>query len=411
MQGGFSRNEVKYYGRCACTCIANTFFAGTLLQTFLAAHGVPVDRIGMLAAALSMVQMVSMLLFSAAVDRLREPLKKSAALLGCMPLYYVVMLLFTFWAEAPAGALFGAVLAAGVVQSVLLGLNGILDYRVPYQIIDMRHYARLNSYQGITSGIAAVCIGSLTTFLLSRFHIDRVMSAMYALSAMCMVGASLCTRAMKPVMLVQEAAEKKDSGLLATLKLPAFRVLFLPNLMRGFNTGVIGMLATIGIHELGIHAAQSSAMGVIATVASIVGAYGFLHLARRFRAHWLYFGASAAMCALLPMLMAGRNFSVFAAVYLVLLLGQSVADNAAPVLVAKIVPYECIGSFTAVRIGLFQGGISLGSIAAGAALGRIPVVWLLLFSGMMQLISGLVYWLFARKQPAVREDGRQYQRN
>jgi len=203
---------------------------------------------------------------------------------------------------------------------------------------------------------------------------------------------------------MQEKTEKKDSGLLSTLKLPAFRVLFLPNLMRGFNTGVVGMLATIGIHELGFHAAQSSSMGVIATVASIAGSFFFLRLAARFRSHWLYFGASAAMCCLLPLMLLGRSFAVFASVYLLLLLGQSVADNSAPVLVAKLVPYECIGSFTSLRIGLFQGGISLGAMAAGAALGKFPVVWLLLFSGSMQLCSGFVYWLFARKNQALLED-------
>lgn len=401
---GFSPNEVKYYGRSACTCIANTFFSGTILQTFLAAHGVPSEKIGMLAATMSMVQMVSMLLFSAAVDKLRDPLKKSALLLGCLPLFFVVMLPFTFWTGVPSGLLFGAVLIAGVLQSVLLGLNGILDYRLPYQIIDMRDYARLNSYQGITSGIAAVCIGSLTTFLLSKFLIDRVMSAMYALSALCMVCASLCTRSMRPVMLAQERQERKDSGLLVTLKLPAFRVLFLPNLMRGFNTGVMGMLATIGIHELGLHAAQSSAMGVIATVASIFGSYGFLRLTRRVPVHRLYLAASVIMCCLLPAMIAGRAFAIFAAVYLFLLLGQSVADNSAPVIVAKIVPYECIGSYTSLRIGLFQGGISLGSMAAGAALGRMPIVYLLLFSGCMQLLSGLVYYWFAQRQKHLLED-------
>jgi len=205
-------------------------------------------------------------------------------------------------------------------------------------------------------------------------------------------------------MLVQEKAERKDSGLLATLRLPAFRVLLLPNVMRGFNTGVVGMLATIGIHELGIHAAQSSSLGVIATVASIGGSYAFLHLARRFRSHWFYFGASTAAFCLLPLMLAGRNFAVFAAVYLLLLLGQSIVDNSCPVLVAKLVPYECIGSFTSMRIGLYQGGISLGAMAAGASLGKIPVVYILLFSGAMQLLSGLGYWLFARKNAALLED-------
>jgi len=396
VRSGFSPNEVRYYSRYTCIGIANIFFGGTLLQAFLSARGVGSEQIGMISATFSVVQMLTMLLFSAAVDKLRDPLKKSALFIGFLPLYFLALLPITLISDMPAQTIFSVVMTAGVVQSVFLGLHGILDYRIPYQIIDMRDYARFNSYAGIISGVMTVAVSSLTTFALARFAMDRVMSVMYALSALCMAAASLFTRRMKSVEMPAQTASKQDSGLLATIKLPAFRVLFLPNLMRGFNTGVLGMLATVAIHELGISAAQTSSMSVISTAAAIFGAYGFMRLARRFRVHWLYFGASIAMCCALPLLLPAGDYAVFAAVYACLVLGQAVADNAAPVLVAKLVPYECIGSFTSIRIGVYTGGISLGSMSAGFVLGRMPVMWLLLFSGLMQLGSGLVYYLFAR---------------
>ena len=384
--------------------VANIFFSGTLLQAFLASHGVSSERIGMLSATFSIVQMVTMLLFSAAVDKLKEPLKKSSLILAFLPLFYLEMLPFAFAGNVSEQALFSAAMAAGVAQSVFLGLNGILDYRIPYQIIDMRNYARFNSYAGIISGVLSVSVSSFVTFALARFAMDSVMGAMYALAAVCMAAASFFTGRMKPIDSPQTASRGKDSGLLATIKLPAFRVLLLPNLMRGFNTGVLGMLATIAIHELGISAAQTSSMSVIYTVAAIGGAYGFMRLARRIRVHWLYFGASILMCCLLPLLLPAGNYAVFAAVYAVLVLGQAFADNACPVLVAKLVPYECIGSFTSIRIGTYTGGISLGAMAAGFVLGRMPVLWLMLFSGLMQLGSGLVYYLFARANKDLLEE-------
>lgn len=404
MHPGFSPNEVKYYARYTCMGVANIFFSGTLLQAFLADRGVGSEQIGMLTATLSIVQMVAMLLFSAGVDKLRDPLKKSALLIGMLPLFFVVMTPLALVRAVPVPVLFGVVLAAGIVQSVFYGLHGIIDYRVPYQIIDMRDYARFNSLSGIFSGIATVAVSSLTTFLLSKFAMHRVMGAMYALAALCMAAASFLTSRMRPVMMHSGGSVRGGSGLAATLRLPAFRVLLLPNLMRGFNTGVVGMLATIGIHELGLGAAQTSSMSVISTVVSIFGAYGFMLLARRVKPHWLYLGASAAIGCLLPLMLAGGNYGVFAAVYALLLFGMTVSDNASPVLVAKLVPYECIGSYTSLRIGVFTGGISLGSMAAGFVLGRMPVIWLMAVSGLMQLGSGLVYFLFSCKNKRLLED-------
>lgn len=49
--------------------------------------------------------------------------------------------------------IFTAVLTVGIIQSVFLGLNNILDYRVPCQIIDKRNYGRLSATACIFKGI------------------------------------------------------------------------------------------------------------------------------------------------------------------------------------------------------------------------------------------------------------------
>ena len=46
-----------------------------------------------------------------------------------------------------------AVLLAGAVQNIFYGLYCILDYRIPYQIIDMRKYGQLTSINGVVGGV------------------------------------------------------------------------------------------------------------------------------------------------------------------------------------------------------------------------------------------------------------------
>lgn len=390
-------NEIKYYLRNACVYVANLFAAGALLQTFLSEKGLSGVQIGTVTATLNMAQMITILLFSTVVDKVRNSVKTSVIFMAFMPLFSLVMLPFALTDGIPAGVLMTAVLLAGAVQNVFYGLYIILDYRIPYEIIDMRNYGRLNSLNGMTGGLLMVLVSGLTTALLYRFEVGPVFFAMYLLSTACMITGMLVTKSMRAVARPAEESTQKKAGLIHTLRMPAFWALLAPNLMRGFNSGVVGMLATVGMFELGLSAAQTSAMSIIYTAMTIAGPVCFLRLQGQVRLHSMYLLASGIMLCALPAMLIGHSFGVFLGVYIVLLVGLGIADYAMPVLITRIIPYESIGSYTSLRMGTHTGGIALGSMAAGAALGRMPAIVLLLISGCMQFGSGIIYWMYCRK--------------
>lgn len=396
-QKGIS-NEIKYYIRNGCVLTANLFSAGTLLQTFLAEKGLTGAQIGTVTASLNMVHMITILLFSTVVDKVRDSLKASVGFMRFMPLFSLAMLPFSLMEGIPANTVFGAVLLAGAVQNVIYGFYVILDYRIPYQIIDMRGYGKLNSMNGIVGGILMVAVSSLTTALLYRFAAGKVFFGMYLLSAACMAISMLVTRSMRAVNQPMTGETRKKAGLLNTLRMPAFWLLLTPNLMRGFNSGVVGMLATVGIHELKLTAAQSSVTSIIYTAMTIAGPICFLRLQGRMRLHSMYLLGSAIMCCALPVMLTGHSFGVYLAVYVIVLLGLGIADYTMPVLITRVIPYESIGSYTSLRMGTHTGGIALGAMAAGAALGRVPATVILMLSGCMQLGSGAIYWLYCKKR-------------
>jgi len=153
----------------------------------------------------------------------------------------------------------------------------------------------------------------------------------------------------------------------------------------------------VAMFELKLSAAQTSTLSIIYTAMTIAGPVCFLKLQGRMRLHSMYLMASAIMLCTLPLLLAGHSFAVFIGVYLVLLVGLGIADYTMPVLITRVIPYESIGSYTSLRMGTHMGGLALGSMAAGAALGNIPTTALLLCSGCLQLGSGIIYWLYCRK--------------
>ena len=390
-------NEIKYYLRNGCVYAANLFASGALLQTFLSEKGLSGAQIGTVTATLSMAQMITILLFSTVVDKVRNSVKASAVFMMFMPLFSLVMLPFSLMQGVAPGVLMSAVLIAGALQNVFYGLYIIQDYRIPYEIIDMKDYGRLNSLNGVTGGLLMVLVSGLTTLLLYRFEVGPVFFAMYLLSAACMVTSALVTRSMRVVARPVEESTLKKAGLFNTLRMPAFWALLMPNLMRGFNSGVVGMLATVGMFELGLSAAQTSIMSIVYTAMTIAGPVCFLRLQGTVRLHSMYLLASLVMLCALPAMLIGHSFGVFLGVYIVLLVGLGIADYAMPVLITRVIPYESIGSYTSLRMGTHTGGIALGSMVAGAALGHIPTAVLLLISGCLQFGSGVIYWLYCRR--------------
>lgn len=59
-----------------------------------------------------------------------------------------------------------------------------------------------------------------------------------------------------------------------------------------------------------------------------MGEFAFMRLMRRVRVGRLYLASSALMLCMLPMLLAGRSFSVFVTAYAVLRSVLGTADNA-----------------------------------------------------------------------------------
>jgi len=390
-------NEMKFYVRNGCVYAANLFLSGTLLQTFLSSKGVSGAQIGMVLAALNMAQTITILLFSTVVDRVRNSVKASAIFQMFTPLFALVMLPFTLMQGVSVDVLTGAVLLAGTVHNIFYGFYCILDYRIPYEIIDMRDYGRLNSINSVVGGVLMVAVSGLTTGLLYLFDDGPVFFCMYLFAALCMAASTLVTKSMKTVDRPVSAEAGKGVGLLSTLRMRAFWFLLLPNLLRGVNNGVVGMLATVGMFELGLSAAESSAMSIAYTVMSVAGPLAFFELQKRVRLHNLLIVCSAVIPAAMAILTLGGSFGSFIAVYVVLMLVIGIVDNLMPVLVTRIIPYENIGSYTSLRMGTHMAGLSLGSMAAGAALGNVPTAALLAFSGCLQLCSGLSYWMYCRR--------------
>ena len=391
---GSDNNERRFCVRCACVGCVSLFVTGNIIQTFLVGYGVPGEQVSRMIAAFSAAQMIAMFMMSLVADSLIHLKRCCTAVTGLLAVYFIV-LTPPLLAGAVPQTLAKIMLAAGILQSALLGALAILDCKLPYCIIDMRNYARLSALGGLSGSILQVCAATLAAYFLARFRIGGVMAALFAGCAALVLIAALMTVRLRDN--GTGASAPVHGGFVRVLRMPAFWVLLTPNLMRGICTGVINMLTVIGMQELGVTTEHGASMAIIYTAMSIAGAILFGLLSKRLSSRLLCLLAGFVLIAALPGLLLTGGGALFMALYAVVLGAMFMVDYSVPVIVTEIVPYDCIGRYSSLRLGAHWAGIALGSALVGFCLSRGLVPVLLAGAAAMQAVSGLVYYLFSRK--------------
>lgn len=393
-------NVIVYYLRNACIVAGNYPIIGIILQVTLREKGLSPDQIGLVTSVMGAMQTASILLCSLLADKMKQIRRSSALSVAGMAVFGLLVTPFA-GASLSSFAVIALYIAAGCVFQAICGVYTVLEYKLPYMIIDMRDYGRVSSVTGLVNGVLMIGVSGACMSLIARMGIARVSTGLYMASIACYLAGAALTMALKQCAHAPAEQKEEKAGLLETLRLKSFRWLLAPNLLRGFNSGVIGMMAVIGMHELGMDETQGSALSVALTTMSLVGCGAYLLLLRRFDSVTQYLMGSVIMLVFLPASLLGGRFAVFLACYVVVILGQMLGDYAVPVAICEIVPYRCIGSYTSLRMGAHTGGMALGTAVAGAWLGHFPAMALLIVSGAAQFASGLAYYMFCTRHESV----------
>lgn len=192
-----------------------------------------------------------------------------------------------------------------------------------------------------------------------------------------------------------EAAQKKHINIF-TYK--PFYILFLPNLMRGLNVGAIFVMVTVGYYLKLLNAYTAGLFNIITNVSIFAGSVVYTMFARRHVDKWVILIASAALAVMMPAMCIGRNTAVFLALYALCYFMVKMIGYAVPVFVTKIVDYDVIGQYTVWRILLFNMGSAIFGSMFIKFIDFCGVYTAFSIAGAMQLISGTVYFVYARNK-------------
>ena len=372
---------------------------GAVLQALLIECGFSEEKTGYFFSVMKILQVAAILLLSRAADRATH-VKRDTALLfiGTVPLT-LLLLSLSFMPSLLSGGGVPLLYATGAIYCVVIGAYNILSYKLPYAVMDMRDYGRLSGLSSALGGGASLLVSLLLTALTGAIGYFTAMRGAYIATLAFAALAVLVTVGMREhTAPPQSAAEAVSTeGKARLLSYRPFTLLILPNLLRGFVSGVAAMAVTIG-YACGLLDATSANIAVVITGAvSLLGSLSYAAIASKIRAGRILLISGIAVAILLPVSVLFESTALYLALYGIGYFFITQIDHAVPVAVTRFVDYDMISRYTGGRMLLHTLGTSLAGLVSVGICRALGAPVLMLAAAAAEIAFALVYYFYLKK--------------
>ena len=370
------------------------FCSGTVIQTFMLSVGMNDADVSAYNAVIQFVQAAVILIMSFFADRIKRVLKVYASIILSVSIV-AAALVFCVFVRSDLIAVKVIVFASSVVAYFLIGVRNAVDYRIFYEIFDMRDLGRLMGVAIAISGLFSFGISALYSYAVTKFDYYDVMTAFFIFSAVSLVLSSFACFSYKKANDTPQS-EKGRGVDLSAFKNKITRALALPGLFRGFSSGIMGLITVVGFSGGILDVKTASYLGIVTQITSFAGNLLFSALSKKVKSRAAVLISSVVFGAAMPLTVAGGNIDSFFIGYAVSNFAYVIVNISIPILVCEIVDYDQIGSFTCIRMMIFTLGSVIASVVYKPLSDLIGPLWLFLIAGIMQIFCGAAHYIVAK---------------
>ena len=385
-------NETKLHIQWILYSLIVFILNGTLLQTFLLENGLDEQAVTFSLSVLQIVQMLTIFLFSGIVDKMKRIKKLSAfSFLLCVPInIYFICLAFNPGTDTPI--LF---LVLGTAFNVFLGLYNVITYKLPHCVIEIERYGIFTAYSNLFCCVISLFASLGIVVLQSFITYFAVMRLIYIISLVFTAMALIITLSMKENQptVIEEAAKQRVN----ILKYKPFTALIIPNILRGFCFGILGMAPTIGYFTGDINSSSAATLVTVTTISTVVGSLVYTALATRVKEKHILVFSSILIFIFVSLMVVFKNTAAFITLFGLAYFFLHLINTAVPIVVVKIVDYNIIGQYSGWRMLLHTLGVSVSGFVCIPLFNLIGVFPTMVLSGAAQLVSGIAYYLYLTK--------------
>lgn len=383
-----TKNIGFYAAMAASYTAALPMVNGALMQLFLAYKGLSTVQIGTFATVVQMSTLLGTMLCSKAADKSDNPRRFTAlVLLG----QTILSLCYLFLVKAPFAPKTILLLTAGLAAAItgLAAMKGILDYKLPYQIVPLERYGNMIFFNSAVNGV----VGIILSFCFSQIIALKIggqpyLWCMVMASGLLLISAISCG-SMKPMDNGGTVIRKNNIGTRQLLEMfcsPKFKAIIIPTLLRGITFGITGSMVLIMLN-LGYSDSDASKLPIITACGCLLAAGIHHFLAHRVKLPSI--GTVGSILLLSVLFLPRGNRILFYFLYLLVYTGQMLIDCTIPIMVIHIVDPQIAGAFNAWRNTLLFL-VSTISTYATAVLLEKGLVWAVLIACAVGYSLGMI---------------------
>ena len=161
--------------------------------------------------------------------------------------------------------------------------------------------------------------------------------------------------------------------------------------------GVVAIAVTIGYYINCLDSVSASVLASITSGVSIFGCIVYSLISGKIKDGYVLLASSIAILVFLPIMVAFKSTLSFLIFYGIVYFFVVLVNYSVPVAVTKIVDYRMIGKYSGGRMLLTTFGTSLAGFVCIALFRLIGVLPTIIFTGVLQLVSGIGYYLCLRR--------------
>lgn len=389
------KNHLLYYVYSSAYNCVLLLINGTVLQTFMLQSGISESKVSFYFSLIQILQTAIMLLSSRWVENTKNIfVAVSTCILSLFPLTGVVIYICVFEGVPPDTA-YILILITSIIMSVGIGIKSVLIYKLPHRIMDIKDYGRVSGQSGVICGLVGVVFTGLLTFATKKFEYYNVMTVFSIIGVALLlisITATLCYERKNPQYI--QANNKKIN----IFKYKPFYILLLPNLLRGFSTGIFSLVAVIGFSEKVLDNTGSALIVTLTQIATIVGCEIYSLFFSRKHNGFITLLSSVIFALIMPISFMGNSKTVFIVCYTLGYVFVNFVNYAIPVIVAGNIEYSCLGQYTAWRMGLHTLGTALGSASVPLLLNLVGGLGTFIVCAITILPCGFSYYFFEKSR-------------
>ena len=376
-------------------CLSSALSSASVLQAFFLKMGMAEGTVSYYTSFTQAVFLVFSLLFAGAADRYRRTKRASTLLFFANAAALLFQTALCFLPES--SALFcTAAFAVGALVNVSNTVRVVFDYKMICKVIPVERYSLYSSVSGIVCGVIGILPGFLLPLCYARWEYRAVTLAVFAVSGLFCAAAGALNGCLRLLPFRGDEGgdppgNKRIGSVRKVLGRRDFRLLALPNFIRGFGAGVIAVLPLFAIRDAGIPKEQSALLSGVMNAATFFscGVYGF---ARQKRIPSAALGMAGACLFLLLCTAFLRGRVWFLTVLFFAYCGYNTVCYAIPDAVYQRVDESVISTYHTWRMALTTLGTVFSTAVIGLIADSVSGTVLAVFGTLSILLCCIAYY-------------------